>query len=110
MLWKIEFYDPKVERAIEEWPKGMRAKFYWVSRSIREIGPKELGMPHIKSLKQGLFEIRVQSHEGIGRALFCIVDGKVVVVLSEFIKKTQKTPNSELELARKRMKEVKKNG
>jgi len=107
MPWKIEFYDPKVKQSIKEWPKGLRAKFAWISDAIEEFGPREVGMPHIKSLKQGLFEIRVKSQEGIGRALFCIVNGKVVLILSEFIKKTQKTPNSELELARKRMKEVK---
>src|SRR5579872_4052171 len=109
MIWKIEFYNEKVEKNIEKWPENMLAKFAWVSNAIENYGPREVGMQHVKSLKQGLFEIRIKSQEGIGRAMFCIKKGKIVVVLSEFIKKTQKTPNSELELARKRMNEVKDN-
>ena len=66
-------------------------------------------MPHIKPLKQGLFEIRIKSDEGIGRAMFCTISGKMIIILSGFIKKTQKTPDNEIELARKRMKEVKSN-
>lgn len=109
MFWEIEFYSEKVERSIEEWPDKMQAKFVRVSDAIVRYGPKEVGMPHIKPLKQGLFEIRIKSQEGIGRAMFCIKKDKIVVILSEFIKKTEKTPNSELELARKRMKEVRYN-
>jgi phage-related protein len=41
-----------------------------------------------------------------GRLLFCFSDGKLIV-LHGFIKKTQKTPDAELELARKRMRKFK---
>lgn len=56
-----------------------------------------------------LFEIeyfheRVRS--GIGRAIYCFLVGKRVIVLHAFIKKTQQTLEKELKLARKRMKEV----
>lgn len=107
MLWKIEFYSQKVEDGINEWPKGLQAKFAWVSEAIEAVGPAELGMPHVSPLGHGLFEIRVKAKEGIGRAIFCTVKGKVVIVLNEFIKKTQKTPPSEIALAKKRMAEVK---
>lgn len=108
MSWKIEFFDRRVMKNIQEWPNGIRAKFSWIVELVKKFGPSEIGMPYVKSLGQGLFEIRAQAHEGIGRALFCITNGKVVVVLSGFIKKTQKTPSQELALAKKRMKEVKK--
>ena len=39
----------------------------------------------------GLFEIRAKGQEGIGRALFCTVVGKRIVILHGFIKKTEKT-------------------
>ena len=56
---------------------------------------------------QGLFEIRAKGKEGIGRSFFCMVKGKEVIILHSFIKKSQKTPAKELNLARKRLKEVK---
>jgi len=110
MRWKIEFYDKKVENNIKEWPEGILAKFVWIADIIEDSGPTDVGMPHIKALGQGLFEIRSKGKEGIGRALFCTIKGRVVIVLNSFIKKTQKTPPSEMALAKKRMLEVKKNG
>ena|ERR1700733_3843490 len=109
MAWKIEFYNEKVEKSIKEWPEGIIAKFLWLSNAIEKFGPSKIGMPHIKALGQGLFEIRVKANEGIGRALFCMIKGKIVIVLNGFIKKTEKTPLNEMELALKRMKEVKAN-
>lgn len=109
MPWKIEFYDKKVEECIKEWPAGILAKFIWISDVIAKFGPAEVGMPHVKAMGQGLFEIRVKASEGIGRAMFCTVKGKNVIVLNGFIKKTQKTPSSEIALAKKRMVEVKNN-
>jgi phage-related protein len=54
----------------------------------------------------GLFELRPRGREGIGRALYCFVVGGRVVIVHAFIKKTQATPERELRVARKRMKEV----
>lgn len=107
MSWKVEFYNTKVEHGILEWPAHLRAKFLKIVERVEKVGPDELGMPHIKSLKKGLFEIRVHGPEGIARAPFCTLKGKIVIVLSEFIKKTQKTPPREMEMALRRMKEVK---
>ncbi len=70
----------------------------------------KLAYPHIKPLGHGLFEIRAKSDEGIGRAFFCMIKGQVIIILNGFIKKTQKTPFGEIELAKKRMLEVKDNG
>jgi len=58
----------------------------------------------------GLFEIRAKAQEGIGRALFCYMQGEHIYILHAFVKKTQKTPKKELNLAMARMKEVKKHG
>ena len=67
-----------------------------------------LGSPHTEPMGEGLFEIRAKAQEGIGRGLFCYLNGKHVVVLHAFIKKSQKTPRKELELARLRQNEVTK--
>ena len=46
--------------------------------------------------------------EGIGRALFCTAAGQTIMILHAFIKKTQKTPQRDLELARRRLREVRR--
>jgi phage-related protein len=53
-----------------------------------------------------LFELRPRGRSGIGRAFYCFVIGRRVVVLHAFVKKTQQTPDRELKLARKRQKEL----
>jgi phage-related protein len=68
-------------------------------------GPN-LGLPYTKAFGDGLFEIRARGKEGIGRAFFCTMVGKRVVILHGFIKKTQATPPDEIKIARKRMKEM----
>ena len=68
-------------------------------------GPN-LGLPYTRPFGDGLFEIRAKGEEGIGRAFFCSLVGRRIVILHGFVKKTQKTPLKELKLARKRLKEV----
>lgn len=109
MSWKVTFYDEKVMKSIHQWPIRIGAKFARVVDLIEEFGPESIGMPHIKTLGQGLFEIRVKAMEGIGRAFFCTVKGKNIIILHEFIKKTQKTPQKEMDLAKKSMREIKDN-
>lgn len=109
MSWKVEFYDTKLMKSILKWPNQISAKFVWIVDLIEEFGLERVGMPHIKTLGSGLFEIRAQGNEGIGRAFFCTMQGKKIIILHEFIKKTQKTPKKEMELAKKRMLEVKNN-
>lgn len=65
-----------------------------------------IGMPSCRSMGAGLFEIRSSLSDGkIGRVLFGIAGGSMVL-LHGFIKKTQTTPKADLDLARKRLKEV----
>ncbi len=67
-----------------------------------------LGMPVCRPLGRQLFEVRSTiSGNRIARVLFSIV-GNRMVLLHAFIKKTQKTPDDDLTLARKRLKEIKK--
>lgn len=65
-------------------------------------------LPHdtVKHLEGKLWEIRVKGRTGISRAIYVTATGKRVVIVRVFVKKTQKTPNKELELARTRAKEV----
>ncbi len=70
-----------------------------------ESGPN-LGLPYTKPFGDGLFEIRAKGVEGIGRAFFCSLVSRKILILHGFVKKTQQTPNKELKIARKRLKEV----
>jgi phage-related protein len=72
-----------------------------------EIYGPDLGMPHTRAMGNGLFELRLKAAEGIARVLYCTVVARRIVMLHQFIKKSEKTPRKELEIARRRMKEVK---
>ncbi|WP_419467096.1 type II toxin-antitoxin system RelE/ParE family toxin [Allochromatium tepidum] len=66
----------------------------------------DLRLPHSRALGHGLFELRCKGEEGIGRAFYCTMVERRIVILHSFIKKTQETPPRELKTARKRLKEV----
>ena len=68
-----------------------------------------LGMPHTRAMKDGLFELRIKGKEGIARVFYCTVVDQRIVMLHGFITKSQKTPKKELNIARQRMAEVKEN-
>jgi phage-related protein len=73
----------------------MRVQFGW-----------PIGMPLVRSLKNGLWEVRsTLTSNRIARVILCFHQGNLIV-LHGFIKKTRKTPLEDLELARRRMKEV----
>jgi phage-related protein len=65
-----------------------------------------IGMPYCRPLGRGLWEVRSDISSGrIARILFCIMDGDMVL-LNGFVKKTQKTPQQEIDLALRRKKEL----
>lgn len=106
MKWKVDFYNQKVFEDIQKWPPNLKAKFIWIVDLIEKFGPQEVGMPYVKAINKGLFEVRARGSEGIGRAFFGLLE-KRVIVLSGFIKKTQKTPQKEIDRARIRLEEIK---
>jgi phage-related protein len=87
--------DPDDRKAIGQ--DLMRVQFRW-----------PVGMPLCRPLGMGLWEVRTNlSNNRIARVLF-FVDGNRIGVLHGFIKKTRKTPTDAIEVANKRMKEMKK--
>ena len=108
MAWEITYYNERVVQEIVALPITIRARYFHLIDRIERHGPN-LGMPHTKAMGDGLFEMRMKGREGIGRALFCSVVGQRIVILHSFVKKTQKTPQRELDKAIQRMKEVKAN-
>ena len=105
MKWKITFYNDRIEAQTLRLPAGILANFLHIAEMIEDLGPN-LGRPYVGTLGSGLFEIRAKGKEGIGRSIYCMVKGKEIVILHSFIKKSQKTPKKDLDLAKKRMKEV----
>jgi phage-related protein len=105
MNYQLLFFNAKVQASIEAWPAGISASFVRIAEQMVISGPN-LGMPYTRPFGDGLFEIRAKGAEGIGRAFFCCIVGRRVIILHGFIKKTQTTPSKELEIARKRLKEI----
>lgn len=108
MDWEILYYNEDVQEAINDWPIGIRAFYARVTERMITFGPN-LGMPFTRSMGKGLFEIRARGKEGIGRAFFCTIVDQRIIVLHAFVKKSQKTPKKELDIARRRMNDVKTN-
>ena len=105
MPFSIEYFHPRVKAEIESWPDGILADYARIVELLIEFGPN-LRMPHSRAMGRGLYELRPRGREGVGRAFYCFVVGHRVVILHAFVKKMQDTPDQELRLARKRMKEV----
>ena len=106
MTFEISFFHQRVLADIESWPVAVVADYARLVELLAEYGPS-LRLPHSRAFGDGLFELRPRGREGIGRAFYCFAVGKRVIVLHAFIKKSQQTPDGELKLARKRLKEFK---
>jgi len=93
---------------VRDWLRGLpsddRRKIGFDLAAVQVGWPA--GMPLCRSLGGGLWEIRSSlPSRRSARVLFCVHEGRIAIVHG-FIKKTQKTPQDEIELARKRMKEM----
>ena len=106
MNWRVTFYSATLQRELLQLPAGFVARFVRYAERMELYGP-DLGMPHTRAMGGGLFELRLKAAEGIARVFYCVIVGRRIVMLHQFIKKSEKTPRKELEIARKRMKEVK---
>ncbi len=108
MVWLVETLDRRVDRELKKLPRDLFARFLWTAELLSEQGPEIVGMPHVRSLSGsgGLWEMRMSGKDGIARAVYVKAAGQRLVVVHVFQKKTQKTPKTALETARKRAKEV----
>ena len=106
MNWRVTFYSSGIEKEVLALPAGFVARFLRYAERMEIYGP-DLGMPHTRAMGKGLFELRLKAAEGIARVFYCTVIGRRIVMLHQFIKKSEKTPRKELEIAERRMKEMK---
>lgn len=105
MTFEVEYFHARVLAKIESWPVDVLADYARIVELLIEYGPGLL-MPHSRSLGSGLFELRPRGRSGIGRAFYCFAIGKRIIIVHAFVKKTPQTPDKELKIARKRVKEV----
>jgi phage-related protein len=105
MSFEIEYFHARVLAEVESWPVDVPVDYARLVELLVEHGPN-LRLPNSKAFGDVLFELRPRGRSGIGRAFYCFLVGKRVVVLHAFIKKSQVTPDRELRLARKRHKEI----
>lgn len=110
MKWNIEYFtDQGGHKPVKEWlmtlERSASAKLF---RNIDLLERLGLGIraPYVKHLEDKLYEVRAKDHKGIYRVIYFAHTGKRFVLLHGFVKKTQKTPRKEIEIAKQRMKEL----
>lgn len=85
---------------ISEQDVKMRAKIYRMLTLLEERG-NELREPYSKNLTDGIFEIRAKQGNNITRVLYFFYVNNKIILTNGFVKKSQKTPVSKIEIARK---------
>ena len=106
MGWSVETLNAAVDSELNALPTAVRARFVRISELIAAVGLDRVGAPHVRHLIGPLWEIRMRGRGGVARALYVTVREQRVVVVRAFVKKTQRTPRREIELALQRAKEV----
>nr|WP_240472685.1 type II toxin-antitoxin system RelE/ParE family toxin [Salinivibrio socompensis] len=78
-------------------PPKIQARMLKLLELIEKHGAN-LGPPHTESIGNGLFEIRAKAKEGIGRSLFCYLDGPNIYILHAFVKEKPKDTKERLSI------------
>ena len=105
-MWNIKFLNQTVVDEFEAISYDLQAKLLKLFERVKIYGAN-LGEPHTKSLEDGLFELRAKAASGIARSVFCYSNGKTIIILLTYEKKSQKIPKNILNLDKARLKEFK---
>lgn len=108
-MFNVEFYerengDIPVEKFLNSLDIKMRNKILMILNVLQEKG-NQLREPYSKHLEDGIFEVRGKVRSDISRVLYFFYYNGKIIVTNGFVKKTQKTPRKEIELAKKYRKE-----
>jgi len=106
VTWIVELLDDRVREELDVLPADMKARFRRIVELIQDYGFDQVREPHVRHLEGPLWEMRMKGKDGISRAIYVTARGRRVVVVRVFVKKTQKTPRREIDLALERAKEV----
>ena len=105
-MFKAEYYQKDdgtypVEEFILSLDNKMKAKVLWTISLLEEYGTK-LRLPYSEHLEDDIFELRIKQSSDITRVLYFFCKDKRIILTNGFVKKSQKTPHFEIELAKKR--------
>ena len=100
--WNVEFFNETAEAEFDAFPANIKAKVVHISKLIEELGLHNVGSPYVKHVQGKIWEIRASQ----GRCLYITAQVKKVIILRSFIKKSQKLPKKELEIAKNRAQEI----
>jgi phage-related protein len=98
---KIETTTKEIDKFIFDLDTKTQARVLRCLELLKKYENK-LGMPYSKSLHEGLFELRIVGNKQV-RIIYCFDNG-IIYLLNAFIKKTNKIPKREIDLAVKRRK------
>jgi len=102
----VVFYRSEVgNEPVREWLKDLRREVkQHIGEDIKTVQLGwPVGMPLIRKIDKDLWEVRTRLADGIARVFFTV---EYMILLHGFIKKTQATPKSELQLAKTRMRSI----
>lgn len=104
-MFDVEYYEKEdgtfpAEEFILSLDSKMQAKMFRELDLLETFG-NQLREPHSKPLGDGIYEIRAKLASDITRVLYFFVVNKKIILTNGFVKKTQKTPDNEIALARK---------
>ncbi|HEY9012594.1 MAG TPA: type II toxin-antitoxin system RelE/ParE family toxin [Devosia sp.] len=105
-MWHVETLNQTVDAELEALPLDLLARLQRLIRVIELGGLESLPRDATRHLEGKLWELRVLGRSGIARTIYVTVTGQRVVLLRAFVKKAQKTPLRELQIAREREREV----
>lgn len=92
----VSFFDSRVLKFIEGLDKSSHAKVSHCFDLLEKLG-NQIGLPHSKKVTKDFYELRISGQ--IAVRLLYIFRGEEAVIIHGFIKKTQKTPQHELDIA-----------
>ena len=107
MTWTVQFVSEVALAEIKALPRDLQAKLTRVIDLIEANGLAALPASYVKHLEDKLWEIRLQGKTNIARSIYVTASGRRVMILRTFVKKTQKTPRREIDLAHERARNVK---
>ena len=106
MVWSFAFVNAEAKAELDALSVDLRASFERIVRLVQAFGLERVHEPYIKHVEGRIWEMRLRGRDRIARALYLTASGRRVVILRVFVKKTQKTPRREIELALRRAQEV----
>ena len=110
MKWSVNYFTDKMgKQPVKDWIDTLEIKLQvkiFRAFELLEDFNINLKAPYVKPLEDKLYELRIKDPKGIYRIIYFAYTGKEFIMLNGFVKKTQKTPKKEIELAKTRMKEV----